>query len=233
MPTNNILLFDDEDIEREDADNVNDGDGSGQVPLPTSSHQQSSTTPNKASSLKGSFACSSSSTSVRPPSAFLNSSMKKMTNETRHDYFAEDIRASNRLHGYAFAGITCMVLLVSSNLWVAKKDDSEQFTVSGVKYCFHWKEIAAICFGAVGMTLSVLILVCHFDTMIAPKLWATVFIDGSRYEMILLRILLVIWAGGVYICTSSFSVGKKYKNFYNTYMALHQLFYFCHVNLSF
>ncbi len=217
MPTTNILLFDDEDVDREDDILNEDNNGKNIEELSQSASGELASPHKPLSSPAGSSAdCTngvSLNTTPMQRGSLLNPSMKRMTNESRHEYFAKDIRASNRLHGYAFAGITCMVLLVSADLWVEKKEqgDSKNLGILGDKYCFPWKEIGAICFGAIGMTLSFLILVCHFDTLMAPKLWATVFIDGSQYERILLRILLVIWSGGVYICTSSFSVGKNRK----------------------
>jgi hypothetical protein len=210
MPTTNILLFDDEDVEREDDILSEDNNGESIVKLSQASSDEPASPYKPVSSPADSSSDCTKGLSLMQRGSLLNSSMKRMTNESRHKYFSEDIRASNRLYGYAFAGITCMVLLVSADLWVEKKEkDSKNFGISGEKYCFPWKEVGAICFGGVGMTLSFLILACHFDTVMAPKLWATVFIDGSQYERILLRILLVIWSGGVYICTSSFSVGKN------------------------
>lgn len=212
MPTTNILLFDDEDVKRED-DILNDDNSDVGIEDYSSAAAGEPGSPHKplSSPAGSSTNCINGLSTTMHRGSLLNSSMRRMTNESRQEYFAEDIRASNRLHGYAFAGITCMVLLVSAELWFVKKKqgDSENFEISGDKYCFPWKEIGAICFGSLGMTLSFLILVCHFDTVFAPKLWATVFIDGSQYERTLLRILLVIWSGGVYICTSSFSVGRN------------------------
>jgi len=193
MPSR-ILLFDDEEISRE----------SGQQETPSAVPECS--TPPTTDNGKTKVIL------LQQPSAFTESVTTRWTDEARIQYFARDIRASSRLPGYAFCAITCLVLLVSTIMLIKNKDSSAflfKVMTDGYHYIIPWKETAAVVFGAVGLGLSCIILMCHFDTMILPRLWESLFVDGSIHEMILLRFLLVIWSAGLYFCTSSFAVGKN------------------------
>lgn len=201
MPSR-ILLFDDEEISRE----------SGQQE--TSSAIPECSTPPTTNGGK-----TKDIVLLQQPSAFTTESVIRWTDQARIQYFARDLRASSRLPGYAFCAITCLVLLVSTMMLIKNKDSSAflfKVMTDGYHYIIPWKETAAVVFGAVGLGLSCIILMCHFDTMMLPRLWESLFVDGSIYEMILLRILLVIWSVGLYFCTSSFAVGKNSMFLWNS-----------------
>lgn len=56
----------------------------------------------------------------------------------------------------------------------------------------------------------------HFDNLVCPQVWRRVFCDGSRYERTLLMAFIAFWIFGLYVCTSSFSVGEVQANVYFT-----------------
>lgn len=145
--------------------------------------------------------------SVRKRFAFTESS-RRLTRESRKAYFGKDIRASSRLSGYAFCWITCLVLLVSAVMFQRNGNDAAVLKVLQVGYVDPWKATAAVYCGAVGLGLTSILLICHVDTITCPALWIALFKDGSTYEMLILRVLIVVWAAGLFLCTSSYSVGK-------------------------
>ena len=145
--------------------------------------------------------------SVRKRFAFTESS-RRLTRESRKAYFGKDIRASSRLSGYAFCWITCLVLLVSAVMFQRNGNDEAVLKVLQVGYVDPWKATAAVYFGAVGLGLTSILLICHVDAIMCPALWIALFKDGSTYEMLILRVLIVVWAAGLFLCTSSYSVGK-------------------------
>lgn len=67
-----------------------------------------------------------------------------------------------------------------------------------------------------GVALSLLTVVVHFDTVMAPKLWVSLFRDGSLAERNWIWILVLFWASAVHVCTSTLSVGESQPNVYFT-----------------
>jgi len=146
-----------------------------------------------------------------------------------------DIRASPRFLGYLFCFIAGSVLMVSVVQFYktettdalpvtleaipdnTTEDDSDEFyyTPNG-DVVYRWKLWAAIyaSSGMVGMCL--LIMIAHYETCMAPKLWIAIFRDGSLAERNLICFLIVCWAGTLHICTSSLSVGEVQANVYFT-----------------
>ena len=77
---------------------------------------------------------------------------------------------------------------------------------------YRWKLWGAVYAGAIGVGLSLLILVAHFDTFCVPRLWMHVFRDGSVIERNLIIVLLLFWAAALHVCTSSLSIGEVRPN---------------------
>jgi NADH:ubiquinone oxidoreductase subunit 6 (subunit J) len=95
--------------------------------------------------------------------------------------------------------------------------DGQKFFMTSNGYLVHkWKLLGAIYVGAVGVISSFLILLAHFDTFCLPRTWMHIFRDGSRGERNLILVLLLFWAGGLHVCTSSLSVGEVQANVYFT-----------------
>lgn len=80
----------------------------------------------------------------------------------------------------------------------------------------RWKLIGALVVSAIGIGSSLLILLLHFDTVVAPKTWICVFRDGSTVERNLILLLVLFWALAVHVCTSSSSVGESQANVFFT-----------------
>jgi hypothetical protein len=150
-----------------------------------------------------------------------------------------DIRASPRLVGYLFQLLASTVMLISViqfyrdgeqaniqninfvNFLFESDDDvlsdgSRQFynSVNGLVY--YWKLVGSVIVGSLGALISLLILLMHFDTVCLPRVWFMVFRDGSRIELCLLSLMLLFWGAGLYVCTSSLSVGEAQANVFFT-----------------
>mmetsp|Transcript_35311 Transcript_35311/g.73512 ORF Transcript_35311/g.73512 Transcript_35311/m.73512 type:complete len:403 (-) Transcript_35311:401-1609(-) len=154
-----------------------------------------------------------------------------------------DIRASPRFLGYLFCTISGSVLLVSvvqfyltetssliiqpldevpSRLLIEGQnttepivDDKFYVTVSG-DLIYRWKLWGAIYTSASIVGICLIVMVVHYDTVIAPRLWMAVFRDGSLAERNLIFFLTICWMAGLHICTSSLSVGEVQANVYFT-----------------
>ena len=92
--------------------------------------------------------------------------------------------------------------------------DTYFFTSTGL--VFRWKLWATIYVASIGVGMNLLTLLVHFDTVVLPKLWVCIFRDGSLAERNLILFMILFWAGGVHICTSSLSVGEAQANVYFT-----------------
>lgn len=153
-----------------------------------------------------------------------------------------DIRASPRLMGYLSCGLASAVMLVSvmqfytagdeqvsvrvfrrqlnetsggANETDTNGEEDEPDAVFG-STVLHPKMIASIAVASAGVFFSILILWMHLDTFCCPQVWRKVFCDGSLYERNLLVALIIFWIFGLYVCTSSFSVGEVQANVYFT-----------------
>ena len=81
---------------------------------------------------------------------------------------------------------------------------------------YQWKLWGAIYASAGLVGVCFLIMLVHYDTVFLPKLWVTIFRDGSSGERNLTLCLIVMWMGALHICTSSLSVGTVQANVYFT-----------------
>ena len=61
-----------------------------------------------------------------------------------------------------------------------------------------------------------MVILLHFDMLILPQTWMNVFCDGSLAKGTLMGLLLLGWAAGLHICTSSLSVGERQANVFFT-----------------
>jgi len=131
---------------------------------------------------------------------------------------SDDIRASPRFVGYLFSMIAASVLLVSVVQFykqdtlvqeeLPEVDNDTFFITNGGALVYRWKLWGAVYAGAIGVGLSLLILVAHFDTLCVPRLWMHVFRDGSTIERNLIILLMAFWAAAIHVCTSSLSIGE-------------------------
>ena len=81
---------------------------------------------------------------------------------------------------------------------------------------YYWKLMGCMAIGALGCGVNLLLLIVHFDTFLLPKLWFAIFRDGSPWERTILYTMALFWTGGLYICTSSLSVGEVQANVFFT-----------------
>lgn len=102
---------------------------------------------------------------------------------------------------------------------VSSEDLSKYYYVSG-SVVYRWKLWGAIWSSTAGVALSFLTALVHFDTVLAPNLWPTIFRDGSLAERNWILFLMLFWAGAVHVCTSTLSVGESQANvFFTTWIA--------------
>jgi hypothetical protein len=142
--------------------------------------------------------------------------------QVRTDDDLADIRGSPRLLGYLFSLMASAVMLVSVVQFYRQRgfqDDAAgtydpyyYFSNNGLVY--RWKLWGAVCVSSAGMVLSLWSVWVHLDTFVAPAWWAVAVRDGSRIEQVWIGGLLLFWAAGVHICTSTLSVGESQPNVY-------------------
>jgi hypothetical protein len=155
--------------------------------------------------------------------------------DTHRGLSTSDIRASPRLVGYIYQLLASTVLLISVVKFYRNSEadkllniDREilrvnfaaeiYYSVAGPVY--FWKLIGCAAVGSLGAALSLVITVAHFDTVCVPRFWVTIFRDGSRWEQNILRFMILFWAAGLHVCTSSLSVGEIQGNiFFTTWIA--------------
>lgn len=141
-----------------------------------------------------------------------------------------DIRASPRLIGYLYQLLASTVLLITVVKFYNSSQNETVLTIEFEKILspdfriintiegpvYFWKLVGCAIAGASGATLSLLIVLAHVDTLVLPRVWYTVFRDGSKYEQNLLRLILLFWVVSLHICTSALSVGQILGNVYFT-----------------
>ena len=81
---------------------------------------------------------------------------------------------------------------------------------------YYWKLMGCVAVGSIGVAVSLVVVLVHFDTVCLPRLWNTLFRDGSKFEFLLLWTNVLFWIVGLYVCTSSLSVGEVQANVYFT-----------------
>jgi hypothetical protein len=147
---------------------------------------------------------------------------------------SEDIRASPRLLGYCFQLLASIVMLISVSTFYQGEADSESsspeiwslvnstrvgndvFLSPDGRYVRIWKLIGCFIVSTLGTTVTLGIIIVHFDTIFCPSFWLRTFRDGSKHEQSLLILLAVFWGIGIHINTSSLSVGESQPNVYFT-----------------
>lgn len=146
---------------------------------------------------------------------------------------ADDIRGSPRLIGYMFSMIASCVLLISvfefhreRNNWAGMDrpttddDDDTPFVYFLGDAVYKWKLWGALYASALGVVLSFLTVIVHFDALVAPSFWVRIFRDGSRAERNWIGCLLVFWAATLHTSTSTLSVGESQANvFFSAWIA--------------
>ena len=165
----------------------------------------------------------------RRPATFRSSFLREWSDrngEEEDDLImaTDDIRASPRLLGYLFSMIAGAVMLTSVVEFYRERNlnseiDSEElneFYVYAGGVVYRWKLWGAIYCSTAGVVLSFLTALVHFDTIVAPNLWVSLFRDGSLAERNWIFFLILFWAGTVHICTSTLSVGESQPNVYFT-----------------
>jgi hypothetical protein len=158
----------------------------------------------------------------------------------------DDIRASPRLLGYMYQLLASTVMLISvlkfyfedegnsettPAVWSLFKLEREGASLRDDLFItlagpvFTWKLIGCFVVSGLGTAINVLIILTHFDTVCFPSLWLRIFRDGSRYEQIILYSMVLFWAGGLHINTSSLSVGESNANiFFTTWVSFFAAF---------
>ena len=151
------------------------------------------------------------------------------------DVSSSDIRASPRLIGYLSCGLASAVMLVSViKFWTAddgqasilvfrrqlqqdaQSDGNDEVEAVYGSTVLEPKLIGSIAVASAGLLFNLVILWMHLDTIVCPQIWRKAFCDGSIHERNLLILLTIYWIFGVYVCTSSFSVGEVQANVYFT-----------------
>ena len=132
-----------------------------------------------------------------------------------------DIHSSPRMTCYINSLLCSCIMLISIVQFYFKEDDKvaqyhdEEFYI-GNYGVYLWKLQGAFCVSAAGITIYLLILLAHFDTICFPDFCTSFFRDGSKGERNLIYVLILFWIGGVYLCTSDLSVGSAQPNVYFT-----------------
>ncbi len=160
---------------------------------------------------------------------------KEDGNDKKRGPSTTDIRASPRLIGYVYQLLASVVLLISVVKFYGLSEEEKLFeidtqilkenfareiysSVAGPVY--YWKLIGCAVVGSLGALFTLIITVAHFDTICFPRLWVVVFRDGSPWEQNIMRFMILFWACGLHVCTSSLSVGELQGNvFFTTWIA--------------
>ena len=142
---------------------------------------------------------------------------------------SDDIRASPRLLGYLFSMIASAVMLVSVLQFYRREEDFDdayhaqdnadperEYFVTSTGVVLRWKLWGAVYMSSFGAGINLFILLVHFDTMCFPHTWLSFFRDGSLAERNLQLFLILLWAAGVHVLTSSLSVGESQANTFFT-----------------
>lgn len=155
--------------------------------------------------------------------------------EQQRGLSTSDIRASPRLIGYIYQLLASVILLISVVTFYRRNEETRlldidtemlrenlrreiYYSVAGPVY--FWKLIGSAVVGSTGVALSLIMSLAHFDTICFPKFWLRIFRDGSKWEKLIMRFMLLFWAVGLHVCTSSLSVGEVQGNvFFTTWIA--------------
>ncbi len=144
----------------------------------------------------------------------------RTTQESDNWTLGSDIRSSPRMSCYLYSLLCSAVMLVSIVQFYFKNGDSISLLITdGESSLSQWgvylyKLWGAFAVSAAGVVINLLILFAHFDTFFAPEFWQSFFRDGSHGERNLIYCLMVYWMGGLYLCTSTLSVGSAQANVY-------------------
>jgi hypothetical protein len=164
-------------------------------------------------------------------SIFRESAEEEEEQERKRGLSTTDIRASPRLVGYFYQLLASTVLLITVvKFYRNSAEDATVFSIdSGLMHVsdrnifesingpvYYYKLVGCAVIGSVGAGVCSFIVLAHFDTVCFPRLWVTFFRDGSKWEQNLLRLMLLFWAAGLHVCTSSLSVGEVQGNVYFT-----------------
>jgi hypothetical protein len=142
----------------------------------------------------------------------------------------DDIRASPRLLGYLFSTVAGAVMLVSVVQFYRQRSgapaeldpsiDPNQYYYFFGGVVLRWKLWGAIYLSSAGVFISGMTVVLHFDDILAPRLWSSLFRDGSLAERNWIWSMIVFWAACVHVCTGTLSVGESQANvFFTTWIA--------------
>jgi hypothetical protein len=95
---------------------------------------------------------------------------------------------------------------------VEKENPNSKFVYFLGDAVYRWKLLGALIASASGLFLSFLTVLVHFDTIAAPRFWVRLFRDGSLFERNWILLLLLYWAGAVFVSTSTLSLGESQAN---------------------
>ena len=150
---------------------------------------------------------------------------------------ADDIKGSPRLIGYMFSMIASGVMLISVFEFNRERknsalqgidteqrgennDEDDPFVYFLGDAVYKWKLWGALYASALGVLLSFLTVIVHFDTIIAPSFFIRIFRDGSLAERYWIWCLILFWAITLHASTSTLSVGESQANvFFSAWIA--------------
>lgn len=149
-----------------------------------------------------------------------------------------DIRASPRLVGYVYQLLASLVMIITVVQFYNKSQEDADETAfqenidrlrasAGVSAdwrifesvngpVYYWKLVGCTIAATIAAVINFVVVMAHFDTVGCPKLWNTIFHDGSNYEQFFLRFMFLFWIGTLHICTSTLSVGEVQGNVFFT-----------------
>jgi hypothetical protein len=147
-------------------------------------------------------------------------SRKNLTKPHVHFHFCPKSTKQQQQHQYRFNRQR------KNSLLQGVVETTENHTNSKFVYylgdaVYKWKLWGALIASATGLLLSFFTVLVHFDTIIAPRLWVRLFRDGSLFERNWILLLLLFWAGAVFVSTSTLSLGESQANaFFAAWFAL-------------
>ena len=116
--------------------------------------------------------------------------------------------------------LVSVVQFYRQDTYAGNEDDGvrrvNEFVEAFGKSIYEYKLHGAFAVAACGILINLVIILAHFDSVVFPDFWKKLFQDGSKGERNLLLGLIAFWIGGLFLCTSTLSVGSAQPNVYFT-----------------
>jgi hypothetical protein len=144
----------------------------------------------------------------------------------RKDFFNDkDIASSKGLAGY---GMNCVgsVVVFTTSLMYLYSNNIVAHTLLQADTVMQGRLRALVTMSFIGFAVSGFVVMCHFDTFLFPRLWASFFKSGSKKERSLLIALLVYWIITLGAGTGVYSAGQYQANvFFGCWACFASIFY--------